>query len=105
VYLPLDKHQLQIIKSGISSLSVITIAFSARQLLTLSDVQNNDYQMIPLTGLQYKMIYQAKEAKSECIIQFNLHQLVEYSKVNDDIELDIVDKNITLQSKKRIFKF
>lgn len=103
-YIPLDKNQLQSLRTCILSVSSPTIGLSAKQIQTTSFSPVDGYTYIPLTSSQMNYIAQCKDLKSDASIMLNLHQLADCAKYNYNENVDIQSKTIMYQCKKRLFK-
>jgi len=104
LYMPLDKNQIQYIKSCMVTLSVPVLLVNSKQVLAISDVTIDGYTSVPLTSMQVNHIGHCKDLKTDCTISLNLHQLQELVYINFNETIDISSKIIMFQSKKRIFK-
>ena len=104
LYVMLDKNQIHTIRSSCLSLSPPIITLNAKQVQNVSEEHSEGFIMIPLTSFQIRNIELSRDIKSDCTIQLNLHQLKDLSSVNFNEDIDITNKTILFQSKKRIFK-
>lgn len=104
VFVPLSEDQVDKIELAARFCTPLTIILSKKQLSAASEEVSNNKAALPLTTLQLRSMQQALASQSDFKLTLNLHQLRDFMKINEDIDIDIKSANLFYQKHRRIFK-
>lgn len=102
-WFPLTDIQVSQFRGMCQTLTLSKVILLKTQIMTISNVEKQNYFMIPLTADQVVLLQQAQANKNDLELHFTYHQIKEVAKSNFGQEIDISNVTINHMTKKRIY--